>query len=126
MVIEFCRNVLGLKDSTSSEFDTENISKNHVIVFMPEIDEKIMGGNMRLGSRPTTVLPNLPTTSHKYTLASDVYGLPHGGKESVIFERHRHRYEVNPAMTSQIEEKGLYFSGKDDSKERMEIVEISR
>ena len=43
MVIEFARNVLGLNDATSSEFDTDKHSKNHVIMFMPEIDDKVGG-----------------------------------------------------------------------------------
>lgn len=53
------------------------------------------------------------------TIASKLYG----GVESVS-ERHRHRYEVNPSLVSSLEEKGLLFSGKDLTAQRMEIVEL--
>jgi CTP synthase len=53
------------------------------------------------------------------TIASKLYG----GVESVS-ERHRHRYEVNPSLVSSLEEKGLLFSGKDTTAQRMEIVEL--
>ena len=54
------------------------------------------------------------------TIASRLYG-----GESSVSERHRHRYEVNPLLVDRLEEKGLIFSGKDVTKERMEIVELS-
>ena len=123
MIIEYARNVLGLADATSAEFDEEKKSANHVIMFMPEIDAKVMGGNMRLGSRPTTIAPVLPDGSA--SLGNDVYGILQG-KEAAVAERHRHRYEVNPDYVARIEASGLFFTGKDDKKERMEIAELPR
>ena len=125
MVIEYARNVLGLSDATSAEFDKDRNSKNHVVVFMPEIDEKVMGGNMRLGARPTTVYRGNPANG-LVSLAYDVYGINAEKETDNVFERHRHRYEVNPVYVSKFEANGLSFSGKDDKKERMEIAEIDR
>lgn len=108
-VIEYARNVLGLADANSSEFDSE--TKNPVVVFMPEISTTHMGATMRLGSRPTDI--------KKDTLAWQLYG------ESQISARHRHRYEVNPDYVEQFESKGLHFSGKDSDKGiRMEVIEL--
>lgn len=123
MVIEYARHVIGLTDATSAEFDDEKTSKNHVVVFMPEIDSTTMGGNMRLGARPTTITPKHP--NGEASLATDVYGIEQGVEASVL-ERHRHRYEVNPDIVKDIQDKGLIFTGKDDRKERMEIAELPR
>ncbi len=107
-VIEFSRNVVGLKDANSSELaDTPH----PVIDLLPEqreIDK--LGGTMRLGEIEVTV--KLGTTAYK------LYG------REKIYERHRHRYEVNPEYISQIEEHGLIFSGYSDSGRRMEIAEL--
>merc|ERR1712173_526739 len=108
-VTEFCRNVLGLEDANSTVFDKD--TSNPAVIFMPEGDKEKMGGTMRLGSRRC----NLSNKS----LAKYLYD----GK-STIHERHRHRYEVNPQVVSQIEAKGLLFTGKDVKNERMEIIEL--
>ena len=95
-VIEFARNVLGIKDATSSEFD-EN-TKNPVIDLMPEqkdIDNK--GGTMRLGAYPCDLKEG--------TKAYEAYGEEH------ISERHRHRYEVNNEYRDKLEEAGMIISG---------------
>jgi CTP synthase len=81
---------------------------------MPEISKTHMGGTMRLGLRPT-VFQEGSENSRVYKL--------YGNKAS-IDERHRHRYEVNPELAPQIEEKGLKFVGKDETGQRMEIVEL--
>jgi CTP synthase len=79
---------------------------------MPEGFREAMGGTMRLGGRLCRV--------QEGSLAFKLYG----GKTEVI-ERHRHRYEVNPLYVSRLEtEGGLRFSGVDEDKQRMEIVEI--
>ena len=139
MVIEFARNVLGIKDANSAEFN-ENTS-DPVIVFMPEISQTEKGGTMRLGARATAI--SMTHNDKTPTLASEVYGfhVPQNqqktnnsdeskGYESIlgckVNERHRHRYEVNPTRVDELEEKGLIFSGMDAEGERMEIAEIHR
>ncbi|KAJ3125001.1 CTP synthase ura7 [Nowakowskiella sp. JEL0407] len=110
-VIEFARNVCGMSDATSAEFDAE--AKTPVVVFMPEIDKSTMGGNMRLGSRPTIF-----GGSARDTVIKKLYN-----DAPFINERHRHRYEVNPKFVSLIESKGLQFVAKDENGERMIIIE---
>ncbi|KAI8854027.1 CTP synthase N-terminus-domain-containing protein [Chytridium lagenaria] len=111
-VIEFARNVCGLEDANSEELN--EATKNHVVVFMPEISKTHMGGTMRLGDRATNFTPSSvgTTTRHLYNNAD------------VIHERHRHRYEVNPKVVSTLEAKGLKFIGHDDKGERMIILEL--
>jgi CTP synthase len=144
-VIEYARTVLGLKGANSTEFDEATV--HPVVLFMPEIDQKVMGGTMRLGARATTVSPTLKDGSS--SLAREVYGFPptesgaeggddmgsstdHGydsaGIPMTVMERHRHRYEVNPEKVSAIEKcgEGLLFTGRDDQGVRMEIAELSR
>lgn len=111
-VIEFARNVCGLKDAHSEEF-FPNI-EHKVVVFMPEISKTHMGGTMRLGSRATVFKKH----SEKSVLKK-LYG-----NNEKIWERHRHRYEVNIKYRPQMEEKGLLFVGEDEQGERMEILEL--
>jgi CTP synthase len=111
-VIEYARNICGLPHATSEELDTQ--SPNQVVIFMPEIDKATMGGNMRLGIRQT-----LFQNDTEWSRLRKLYG----GVES-IKERHRHRYEVNPSYVECLSEAGMTFIGKDDSGERMEIVEL--
>ena len=108
-VVEFARDVLGLKDSNSAEFS--ETTKNPVIHIMEEqknVDKK--GGTMRLGSYPCLLKEN--------TLASKIYG-----KEQ-IDERHRHRYEYNNEYRERLEEAGLICSGVSPDGNLVEIVEI--
>jgi CTP synthase len=108
-VIEFAKNVLGLEDANSSEFQ-EN-TKNPVIDLLPEqYRVKNMGGTMRLGSKKVLIKDG--------TIASRLY------RSSEIYERHRHRYEVNPSYIERINRMGMNFSGTDDEKIRMEILEL--
>ena len=108
--IEFCRNVLGLKNANSTEFD-EN-TPNPAVVFMPEISKTHMGGTMRLGTKPTPFLVHDCKMKRLY-----------GGAEHVD-ERHRHRYEVNPDLIERIEAEGLVYVGKDETGQRCEIMEL--
>ena len=111
MTIEFARNVVGIKDATSEEFDAK--SKNKVVHFLPGQDERrAKGGTLRLGSWPCHILKN--------TLAYKCY------KTDKIDERHRHRYEFNNHFKKQLEGKGLIFSGISPDHELMEIVEIKK
>ncbi|ORY05172.1 CTP synthase N-terminus-domain-containing protein [Clohesyomyces aquaticus] len=111
-VIEYARNCCGLAAATSEEFNGHATDK--VIMFMPEVDKQTMGATMRLGLRPTLFQPG-----SKWSRMRALYA----GKAEIL-ERHRHRYEVNPAYIDQLEKGGLSFVGKDDKGERMEIVEI--
>ncbi|GAA99057.1 hypothetical protein E5Q_05747 [Mixia osmundae IAM 14324] len=111
-VIEFARAVVGLKDANSSELD-ESV-QHPVIIYMPEISKTHLGGTMRLGLRPTVFQPNT-----QWSVIKKLYG-----SEETIWERHRHRYEVNPAYVEQIERAGLIFTGRDEKGERMQVAEI--
>ncbi|KAJ7636855.1 CTP synthase N-terminus-domain-containing protein [Roridomyces roridus] len=112
-VIEWARNVLGVPDATSSEFVTDTPSP--VIMFMPEISKTHMGGTMRLGLRPTVFEPGTETWSRTRKLYAGA------GK---IWERHRHRYEVNPDFVERLQQSGLAFAGKDEKGERMQVLEL--
>jgi len=111
-VIEFARNVAGIKDATSPEIN-EN-GKSLVIDILPEQKEKLkkkdFGGSMRLGSYPAEIING--------TIAKKAY------KKSEILERHRHRYEVNPEYIKQLEDAGIIFSGMSPDKTLMEIMEL--
>jgi len=116
VVIEYCRNVLGISRAHSAEFAKEGELKKDeedAVVFMPEGDRERMGGTMRLGARDTVL--------REGSLARRMYG----GRERVS-ERHRHRYEVNPALVPRLEKAGLHFVGRnaDASGERMEVCEL--
>ena len=112
-VVEYCRNVLKRPDAHSSEFK-EGLAEDveDAIIFMPEGDRERMGGTMRLGLRETILRDG--------SIARKYYG------SEKVNERHRHRYEVNPAVVPDLEAAGLHFVGRntDSSGERMEIVEL--
>ncbi|MBP5586014.1 MAG: CTP synthase, partial [Lentisphaeria bacterium] len=108
-VIEFARNVLGLTDAHSSEFDES--TPNPVIDLMDEqrtIHDK--GGTMRLGAYDCDLVPG--------SLAERLYGEAH------IQERHRHRFEFNPKYRADMEAAGLRISGVNPQRGLVEIVEI--
>jgi CTP synthase len=109
--IEFCRNVLGLENANSTEFD-EN-TPNPAVIFMPEISKTHMGGTMRLGTKPTPFLVDDCKIRRLY------------GDADHVDERHRHRYEVNPELIEQIEAAGLVYVGKDETGLRCEIMELN-
>ncbi|KYR00672.1 CTP synthase [Tieghemostelium lacteum] len=112
-VIEYARNILGWTNANSEEF-TSTLAKN-VVVFMPEVSKTHMGGTMRLGSRKSIF--NDCTSK-----ISQLYGIKEAGQ--AIDERHRHRYEVNPEFVDEIEKAGLHFVAKDETGQRMEIIEL--
>ena len=108
-VVEFARNVLGIEDANSEEFDEK--CKNQVIHIMDEqkgIDDK--GGTMRLGKYPCKI--------KKDTLAYSLY------KSEDISERHRHRFEYNNEYKERLENAGLICSGTSPNGKLVEIVEI--
>jgi CTP synthase len=109
MVIEYARNVAGMKGANSTEFDDS--TSYPVIDLMPgQRSIKNMGGTMRLG--------NWPCCLESRSLARKIYAT------NKIQERHRHRYEVNPKYIKALTEKGLIFSGVSPNGKLMEIVEI--
>ncbi|GES65512.1 CTP synthase [Aspergillus terreus] len=112
-VLEYCENVVGIEDVGSEELHPH--AENHAIVYMPEVDKGKLGGTMRLGKHPCIFQENT-----EWSRLRALYGQ----SVSEVEERHRHRYEVNPAMIDQIEKAGLTFIGKDIKGERMEVVEI--
>ncbi len=108
-VAEFARHVAGMVGANSSEFDP---STNYpVIDLLPEQkDIADMGGTMRLGASPTKLIAG--------TRAYAAYG------EEVIYERHRHRYEVNNIFRSMLLEHGLVISGMTPDERLVEVIEL--
>ncbi len=109
-VIEFARNVCGMKDADSSEVNSE--CPDAVIDILPE-QKKIegLGGNMRLGGRDVQIKPD--------TLASKLFS-----KLASVRMRFRHRYEVDPRYIEQLEAGGMVFSGKAPDQPIMQILEL--
>lgn len=108
-IVEFARNVLGLKDAHSAELDPS--TSHPVIHLMPDQDGiEDIGGTLRLGSYPCI----LDQTSRSYAL----YG------EKTIHERHRHRYEVNNDYRRLLTENGMLLSGLSPDNRIVEMVEL--
>ncbi len=108
-VVEFARNVCGITDANSAEFNAD--AANPVIHLMPDQhDVRDKGGSMRLGAYPCILEEN--------SLALAIY------KTRDISERHRHRYEVNNAYRDALTQKGLLLSGLSPDKRLVEIVEL--
>lgn len=113
MVIEFARNILGIKDAASAEFDPE--SQNPVIATMNDQHDVVsgqrdMGGTMRLGSYVANLSPG------------SVVALTYGAEK--VEERHRHRYEVNNKYREDLAKAGLVFSGLSPDGNLVEFVEL--
>ena len=108
-VIEYARNVVGLKDANSMEFN-ENTQYPVIDLMTEQKNVEGYGGTMRLGQFECHI--------QKGTKAEQAYGT------NVIFERHRHRYEVNNEYRTQIAEKGLVFSGLSPDGMLCEMVEL--
>lgn len=139
-VIEFARNVCNIPTAASAEFEPK--TPDPLIIFMPEIDPTTLGGTMRLGLKPTHFQPGTEWSKlgalyhHNISPVTENLNLPNGimqdsisdGSQEpaplTILERHRHRYEVNPAYIDTLATHGLSFVGKDDRGERMEILEL--
>lgn len=109
-VVEFCRNVLNLKDANSAEFSTTTLNPViHIMETQKTVTEK--GGTMRLGSYPCKI--------KKDSLAYEIY------KQENIDERHRHRYEYNNDYKEKLENAGLICSGTSPDGSLVEIVEYT-
>ncbi len=108
-VSEFARHVAGMEGANSTEMDPE--TPYPVIDLLPEQKEIAdMGGTMRLGADPIKL--------HDGTLVRDLYGEP------VIYERHRHRYEVNNHLRRRLESAGLVCSGTSPDERLVEVIEL--
>jgi CTP synthase len=108
-VAEFARNVAGMEGANSTEFDLE--TPFPVIDLLPEQKEVAdLGGTMRLGADPIKL--------HSGTRAREIYG------EAVIYERHRHRYEVNNLLRKRLQSAGLCISGTSPDERLVEVVEL--
>jgi CTP synthase len=109
-VVEFARNVLGLKDANSSEFSNDT---QHAVICLLEGQKGIRrkGGTMRLGAQPCVLTANTHT--------AEAYGV------SEISERHRHRYEFNPEYRKEFVDAGLVVAGTSPDGSLVEIVELA-
>jgi CTP synthase len=109
-VIEFARNVAGMTGANSSEFDPD--TPFPVVDLLPEqraVED--FGGTMRLGADPVHLVEG--------TRVRAAYG-----DEPVVYERHRHRYEVNPALRERLEGAGLVASGRSPNGRLVEVIEL--
>ena len=109
-VIEYARNVCGITDANSSEFSQN--TKNFIIDLLPnqDLDKDDVGASMRLGTYPCKII--------KDTKTSEIY------IDEVIYERHRHRYEVNNKYREVLEKNGLIFSGLSPDNKLVEMIEL--
>jgi len=108
-VIEFARNVVGIKDAHSTEFNPDTTGP--VIDFLPgQKDNTRIGGTLRLGAYPCSIKEN--------TLAKKAYG------EQQVSERHRHRYEFNNDYIASLEKAGMVFSGINKEDNLVEMIEL--
>jgi CTP synthase len=109
MVIDYARNVVGLAGATSREFDAA--SPHPVIDFLDEQRDVVdFGGTMRLGAYPARLTPG--------SVVAATYGA------ELVYERHRHRYEVNPRYRSRLEGAGLVASGTSPDDRLVEFIEL--
>ena len=108
-VIEYARNVAGLEEANSTEFEDD---PKHKVIFKLRdlIGVEALGGTMRLGKYPCDLAPG--------SFAARAYG------EAQIWERHRHRYEVNQEFLPRLREAGLSFTGMSPDRKFVEIIEL--
>ena len=110
-VLEYARNVLGLEEADSTEFRSD--TPHPIISELPDqkLLEGIMGGTMRLGAQDVVLRPE--------SLASFLHH-----RKTIIHERFRHRYEVDPSYIARLEESGLIFSGRHPEHPIMQVLEL--
>ena len=117
-VVEFARNKVGIDGATSEEFvPDKNGGSPLVIASMPDTDKTKLGGTMRLGIHWTRLrhgsLVHELYKNHGDGSNTNECGCNQRRYDEVMYERHRHRYEVNPAYVQNLEKAGLVFSGTD-------------
>lgn len=108
-VIEFARNVAGMVDAASSEFVEE--TPYPVVTLQPDQSCTVKGGTMRLGAYPCRITPG--------TMAARIYN------SQLIYERHRHRYEINNEFRARLVRRGLVISGTSPDEQLVEMIEIA-
>ena len=114
-ITEFARNVLGYKDASSTEFDPD--TGHPVIHIMPDQEGvENLGGTLRLGAYPC----KLRVGTKAYSLYNDKIRDGNG----IIYERHRHRYEVNNEYRKELEDKGMVLSGTSPDDRIVEMIEL--
>ena len=106
-VVSFAKEVLGLRDADTVEITPD--SPHPVVYLLPDKNDRVTGGTLRLGAHGITVKPG--------TMAASLYG---GG----MSRRHRHRYEVNTETVPELEGAGMVFSAHSDGGRRMEVLEV--
>uniref|UniRef100_A0A8R1HXL7 CTP synthase n=3 Tax=Caenorhabditis japonica TaxID=281687 RepID=A0A8R1HXL7_CAEJA len=113
--VEFARNVLGIQGANSSEFNQGLSEEQQIVIDMPEhnVEEKGLGGTMRLGRRSTVFLTD-------DCILRKLYGA------HTVEERHRHRYEVNPRVVPQMARKGFLFVGMGVDEQNTDIWDVKR
>ncbi len=113
MTIEFARNVLGLAGANSSEFDTADSTTPHPVIDLMDSQRDVtdMGGTMRLGAYVAVL--------EEGSQVADIYG------ETVISERHRHRYEFNPKYRSRFDNSTFRCSGNSPDGQLVEFIELA-
>ena len=109
-VIEFARNVCGISDANSTEFS--QTTKNPVIDLLPNqnLEDDDIGASMRLGTYPCKIQSD--------TTANEIYN------NEIVYERHRHRYEVNNKFRKNLEDNGLIFSGLSPDEDLIDMIEL--
>ena len=109
-VIEFARNVCGISDANSTEFS--QTTKNPVIDLLPNqnLEDDDIGASMRLGTYPCKIQSD--------STANEIYN------NEIVYERHRHRYEVNNKFRKNLEDNGLIFSGLSPDEDLIEMIEL--
>ena len=148
-VVEFARNVCGMKDANSTEINPET---SFPVIDILEAQREVLndgnyGGTMRLGAYAATlkqdsIVLDLYNNCNRIEKDKQMFDLLRESQDfkkytgildeqdDIVFERHRHRYEVNPKYVSEIEEKGLEFSGKHhriiDGTKLVEFIELSK
>ena len=107
--VEFARQVCGLKNANSTELDSSTL--HPVVDLLPEQTAVLIkGGTMRLGASPVII--------ERGTLAFELY------QSEKIYERHRHRYEINPKYIPVLKRQGIVYSAKTPDGTKMEILEL--
>lgn len=136
-VVEFARNVLKLEKANS--FEVDNKTKYPVVHIMPDQEKylkmKQYGGTIRLGSWPCKLMPKtkLFDAYKKYgkdkkapwNVENNFKNIKYEAKEQIVFERHRHRYEVNNDYREQLEKAGLIISGTSPDGKLVEAIELT-
>ncbi|MDH3681066.1 MAG: CTP synthase [Acidimicrobiia bacterium] len=112
MTVEFARNVLGLSGANSSEFDTQDTTTPYPVIDLMESQQDVTdkGGTMRLGAYVAVLEPD--------SQVAKIYD------QTVVSERHRHRYEFNPRFKSRFEEAGFRCSGSSPDGQLVEFIEL--